>query len=95
MSYLIAYVVMNWQTSVNLKEMEPGPERDRLTKFRCKYKLGNKWVTLFHAEEIQVPGSPPHIIVRMLEGKGKGKKTKKVPGRIVVSREQVFNAIDE
>ncbi len=30
---LIAYVVMNWQTGVNLKEMESGPEKDGLTKF--------------------------------------------------------------
>ncbi len=88
---------MNWQTGVNLKEMEPGPEKDRLTKFWCKYKLGSKWVTLFHAEEIQAPGAPPHSIdVRRIESKGKGKKTKKLLlGRIVVLREQVFYAIDE
>jgi hypothetical protein len=75
--------------------MEPGSEKDWLTKFQCKYKLGNKWVTLFHAEEIQAPGSPTCIIVRRLESKGKRKGKKKVPGRIVVSREQVFNALDE
>jgi hypothetical protein len=91
---LIAYIVMNWQTGVNLKEMEPGSERDRLTRFWRKYNLGDKWVTLFHAEEIQVPGLPPCVIVRRLEGKGKDKK-KKVAGRIVVSREQVFNVINE
>jgi hypothetical protein len=51
-------------------------------------------VTFFHAEEIQVPGSYPRIIVRRLESKGKGKKAK-VAGRLVVSREKVFNAIDE
>jgi hypothetical protein len=49
---LIAYIVMNWQTGVSLKEMEPGPEKDWLTKFGRKYKLGSKWVTLFHTEEI-------------------------------------------
>ncbi len=92
---LIAYVLMNWQTGVSLKEIEPGPEKDRLTKFWCKYKLGSKWVTLFYAEEIQAPGSPPCIIARRIESKGKDKKMKKVPGRIVVLREQVFNAIDE
>ncbi len=92
---LIAQVVMNWQTDVCLKEMEPGPKKDWLTKFWRKYNLGSKWVALFHAEEIQAPGSPPCIIVRRIENKGQGKKTKKVPGRIVVSRKQVFNAIDE
>jgi hypothetical protein len=33
--------------------------------------------------------------VRRIESRGKGKKTKKVPGRFVVSREQVFSAINE
>ncbi len=50
-------------------------------------------MTLFHAEEIQVTCSTPCTTVRRLEDKGKGKKNK--PGRIVVSREQVFDAIDE
>ncbi len=50
-------------------------------------------MTLFHAEEIQVPGSTPCTIVKRVDSKGKGKKKK--PGRIVVSREQVFDAIDE
>jgi hypothetical protein len=86
---------MNWQTGVNLKEMEPGPEKDWLTKFRHRCTLGNKWVTLFHAEEIQAPGAPPCIVVRRLESKGNGKGKKKIPGRIVASREQVFSAIDE
>jgi hypothetical protein len=40
-------------------------------------------------------GYPLRMVVRKLESKGKGKGKKKVPGRIVVSREQVFNAIDE
>jgi hypothetical protein len=75
--------------------MEPGPEKDWLTKFWLKYELGSKWVTLLHAVEIQGPGAPPCIVVRRIESKGKGKKTKKVPGWIVVSREQVFSAIDE
>jgi hypothetical protein len=41
---LIAYVVMNWQTGISLKEMEPDPDKDQLTKFWHKYKLGSKWV---------------------------------------------------
>ncbi len=90
---LIAYIIGNWQPGFILKEMEHGPERDMLTKIWCKCKLGNKWMTLFHDEEIKVLGSSPHTIVRRLEGKGKGKKKK--PGRIVVSREQLFDAIDE
>ena len=60
--------------------MEPGPEKDWLTKFWHKYKLGSKWVTLFHAKEIQAPGAPPRIVVKRIEGKGKGKKMKKFLG---------------
>jgi hypothetical protein len=90
---LIVYVVSNLQLHTSLKEMEPDPERDRLTSYWRKYEHGNKWVTLFHAEEIQVHGSTPCTIVRRLEGKGRGKKKK--PRRVVVSREQVFDAIDE
>jgi hypothetical protein len=36
---LIAYAISNWQLGINLKEMEPGPERDRLTKFWCNINL--------------------------------------------------------
>jgi hypothetical protein len=48
--------------------MEEGPDKDWLVNFRHKYKLRNKWVTLFYAEEIQVPGSAPCTVVRRLEG---------------------------
>jgi hypothetical protein len=88
---LIVYVFSNWQPGIILEEMEPGPERDRLTVFWHNYNFSNKWVTSFHAEEIQVPGSTTRTILRRLEGKGKGKKKK--PGRIVLSREQVFDEI--
>ena len=44
---LIANVVMNWQTGVNLKEIQLGPDKDWLTKFWRRYKLGNKRVTYF------------------------------------------------
>jgi hypothetical protein len=60
--------------------------------FGGNINLETKRVTLFHAEEIQVHGSAPRTTVRMLEGMGNKKKT---PGRIVVSREQVFDTIDE
>ncbi len=36
---LIAYGISNWKLGINLKEMEPGPERDRLTIFWHKCKL--------------------------------------------------------
>jgi hypothetical protein len=50
-------------------------------------------VTIFHAEEIQIPGSTPGMIVRRLDGKGKGKKKK--PGRIFVLKEHIFDANNE
>jgi hypothetical protein len=33
---LIAYIVMNWQIGINLKKMEPGPEKDWVTKFQVQ-----------------------------------------------------------
>jgi hypothetical protein len=36
---LIAYIVMNWQTGVNFKEMELGSEKDWLTKFGADISL--------------------------------------------------------
>ena len=84
----IAHVVTNWQAGIQVKEMEKGPERDRLAQFRKQNPKGNKYKDLFHVEEILVPGSDtPRTVIRRVE---KGNI-----GRIVVSRETVFDAIDE
>ena len=83
----IVFVMNNWQPHIHLKTATPGPERDELTKFRREHKGGNKFKNKYHLEVITVPGSEPRTVLRRLE---KGKI-----GRIVVSRESVFDAIDE
>jgi hypothetical protein len=88
----IEYVVCNWQVGVDVRLMPPGHEKDKLIQFRRKHKNGNKYIHQYVLEEIYVPGDDePQIVVRRVEDKGKyaGKN------RIVVSREQSFDAIDE
>ena len=83
----IEHVHTHWQAGVNLKQMEPGSEKDKLIKFCCEHKGGNKYKNKYHLEVINVPGNGPRTVLCRLE---KGKI-----GRIVVLRESVFNAIDE
>ena len=83
----IVHVLTNWQIGVNLKQMEPGPEKQNLIKFRREHKGGNKYKNKYHPEVIDVPGVGPRTVLRRIE---KGKI-----GRIVTSRESVFDAIDE
>ena len=87
----IKYVVTNWQFGVEVKTMPPGPEKDQLVDFRRLHPRGNKYIHQYFVEEISVPGDDvPQIIVRRKEkGRNEGKD------RIVVSREMVFDAIDE
>lgn len=89
----IVFVLSNWQTGVNLKFMPAGPEKDKLTKFRRAHKGGNKFKKKYHLETIQVPGDEPRTVLRRLE---KNERTGRFEiGRIVLSRESVFQAIDE
>jgi hypothetical protein len=52
----IVYVLSNWKPHVNLKEAEPGIERDLLAKFRREHRNGNKFKKKYHLEIIKVPG---------------------------------------
>lgn len=89
----IVYVLSNWQVNVNLKQMPAGPEKDKLTKFRRDHKGGNKFKKKYHLETIQVPGDEPRTVIRRLE---ENERTGRLEiGRIVLSRESVFQAIDE
>ena len=83
----VEYVLTNWQDGVNIKQMPAGPERDKLVQFCRNHKAGNKYKKKFHLETITAPGSEPRTVIRRIED---GKI-----GRIVVSRESVFDAIDE
>ncbi len=68
--------------------MEHCPLRDRIAKFQRQNNLGNKYVKQHVLEEIQVLGSDmPRTILRWRE--------KAFIGQIVVSRQEVFDWIDE
>jgi len=87
----IEYVVKHWQHGIELKDMLPSQEKEQLTEFRRQHPRGNKYCHQYFLEEIYVPGSDePEFVVRRREtGKNKGKD------RIVLSREKVFDAIDD
>ena len=68
--------------------MANGIERDELLAFHCQHHFGNKYVYQYHIEDIEVPGTtePRTIIRRINNGKF---------GQIDISRDQLFDAIDE
>jgi len=84
-------VVKNWQHGVELKDMLPSLEKDQLTEFHREHPRGNKYCHQYFLEEIYVPGmdEPQYVIRRRETGKNKGKDC------IVLSREKVFDAIDD
>ena len=83
----IIFVLENWHVKENLHAMEDGEMKDALVKFRETHSNGYKWSRTFTLEHIELPDGTPRTIIRRIE--------KKAVGRIVVSREQVFDAIDE
>jgi hypothetical protein len=86
------YILMHWQVGVRLTDLNPGTGRDRLQTFQRKHHNGPKITDKYCLERIQVPCEEPHVVLRRRELDKGGKK---VAGQIVVSREQVFDAIDE
>jgi hypothetical protein len=84
----IIYILKNWRVGINIKLMDPCPERESFSKFRKANHNGAKYVKQYVLGDIVVPGSDtPHTVLRRLE--------KVAIGRIFVSREQVFDCIDE
>jgi hypothetical protein len=84
----IIYCLKSWEVGVCIQTMKHCPLRDRIAKFQCKNNLGNKYVKQYVLEEIQAPGSDtPHTVQRRRE--------KGITGKIVVSREEAFDCIDE
>jgi hypothetical protein len=84
----IIYVLKNWQVGVNIKFMDPCPERESISRFQKANHNGDKYAKQYVLEEIVVPGSDtPHTVLRRLESGA--------IGRIVVSRDVVFHCIDE
>jgi hypothetical protein len=88
----IMYILMHWQVGIWLTDLNPDTERDRLQKFQRQHCNGPKITGKYCLEPIQVPREEPHVVLRRRE---LDKDKKMVAGKIVVPREQVFDAIDE
>ena len=92
----IKNVIQHWGKGIEIRNMDDGEEKDRLLSFRRRNKLGNKYIHQYCLEEVWAPGDhEPRQILRRLEAK-KGSLDKTLQeGRIVVSREELFDAINE
>ena len=85
----IIHVLNNWEKGIEVNRMAPGPDRDNLIHFRRQHRAGNKYIHQYVTEDIWAPGDEyPRTILRKNNKDG-------TPGRIVVSREHLFDAIDE
>ena len=91
----IKYVVQNWQKGTVIRTMEEGHEKDDLLHFRRSHKLGNKYIHQYTVEEIWAPGDPePRQVLKRLEVNKENPQLVEAV-RIVLSREEVFEAINE
>jgi hypothetical protein len=83
----IVSVLENWEPHVNLKSVEDVQRQKQIRTFRQANPNGYKWSKTYTLEYIRLPDGTKKTIIRRIEGN--------MVGRIVVSREQVFGAIDE
>jgi hypothetical protein len=91
----IVMVVRNWDKGKEICTMEDGEEKDDLLRFCQQHKVGNKYIHQYCVDEIFPPGAyQPRYVLKHLE-KSKDKPHEMVPGRIVLSRDELFDAIDE
>ncbi len=91
----IKYVVQNWQKGTEICTMQDGEEKDELLRFCCQHKLGSKYIHWYFVEEIWAPGDPaPRQVLKRLEVNKENPQLVQ-SGRIVISREEVFDAINE
>lgn len=67
--------------------MEDGKRKDKLAAFRRKHRVGKHHIGKFHFNSITLPNGEKRNILRRIENNA--------IGRIVVSRERVFDAINE
>ena len=77
--------------------MEDGEEKKRLLNFHQKKKLGQKYIHQYYLQEILTPGDlePRQVLRRRELKKEDGRMIEKDEGRIVISREDLFDAINE
>ncbi len=85
-------ILMHWQAGVRLTDLNPGTDRDRLKTFQRKHRNGPKITSKYCLEQIKVPHEEPCVVLMRRE---LDKDCKKDAGRIIVSRKQVFDTIDE
>ncbi len=72
----IMYVLMHWQVGIKLSTvMNPGIERDRLTRFCRQHHNGTKITAKYCLERIQVPGEVPCMVLRRCELGKRGSKS--------------------
>lgn len=83
----ICYILKHWGGNANLKEMDDDLRRKQLSKFRRTHPVGKHHVGKYHYDEITLPSGEKRNILRRIE---KGQV-----GRLVVSRERIFDAINE
>jgi hypothetical protein len=85
----IKYVLQNWDKGTVIRKMEDGEDKKRLLNFRQKNKKGQKYIHQYYLDEVLAPGDlEPRQVLRRLE-------FKKEEGRTVISREELFDAINE
>ena len=91
----IKYVVSNWHKGTEIRNMEDCDLRDEILQFRRKHKNGNKYIHQYSVEEIWAPGDfAPRQVLRRFEATKDQPKVLQL-GRIVISREELFDAINE
>jgi hypothetical protein len=83
----ISYILTHWGIGINLKQVTDMNLRKKLSSFRKKNKVGAHHVDKYHTEEITLPSGERRKILRRIE--------KGSVGRIVLSRERIFDAIKE
>ena len=84
----IISILENWRVGVNIKNKDHCPERDSILKFRKANTNGAKYAKQYVLDYIQIPGSDTlRTVLR--------RKESNAIGRIVVSREEVFDCIDK
>ena len=91
----IIYVIQNWNIGVKVNDMEEGEEKEDLKRFRRINRRGCKYIHQYVVEEIEVPGEyEPRYVLRRMEKSAENPSVLSV-GRVVISRDELFDAIDE
>ncbi len=85
----ICYVLKYWGGDTNLKFLDDEKLKKQLSKFRREHAYGKHWAGQYTYSMITLPSGEKRKILRRLEGKNKE------VGRIVVSKERIFDAINE